>query len=125
MVYKGEKGQNAAMDECKDLNAQLPLPKNKGELDEFRKITGTKRVWIGIRDFAESGVKSKWTDVNGNFIESAYVNLRVINLVFYLYFFGISDSAQSGQQIRTAVSCNQAEKELLLSGNRKMVWCLI
>ena len=77
MVYKGEKGQNAAMDECKDLNAQLPLPKNKNEADEFRKITGTDFFWIGIRDLTKSGDPSKWKDVEGNTIGNAYINLRV------------------------------------------------
>ena len=77
MVYKGKKGQNEAMDECKTLNAQLPLPKNKNEADEFRKITGTDFFWIGIRDLTKSGDPSKWKDVEGNTIGNAYINLRV------------------------------------------------
>ena len=79
MVYMGKKGQNAAMDECKNLNAQLPLPKSKGELDEFIKIVGKDRIWIGIRDLTKSGVKANWKDVEGNTIGNAYVNLRVTN----------------------------------------------
>ena len=74
MVYKGKKGQNTAMDECKRLNAKLPLPKSEGEADEFRKITGTDSTWIGIRDLYKSGDKSKWKDVEGNPIGNAYVN---------------------------------------------------
>ena len=77
MIYKGRKGQNEAMDECKTLNAQLPLPKSKGELDKFRINTGTGNVWIGIRDLTQSGFKANWTDVDGNLIGNAYVNLRV------------------------------------------------
>ena len=85
MVYKGKKGQNEAMDECKTLNAQLPLPKSKSEADEFIKtmgLTANDYVWIGIRDLTKSGDQSQWKDVEGNFIGSRYVNLRVIN--YYL-----------------------------------------
>ena len=77
MVYMGKKGQNAAIDECKGLNAKLPLPKSKEEADELRKITGSNYTWIGIRDFTKSGDQSKWKDVEGNSIGSAYINLRV------------------------------------------------
>ena len=90
MVYMGRKSQNLAMYECKMLNATLPLPKSKGEADEFRKITGTNPgnstwtdyVWMGIRDTTKSSDKSKWKDVEGNQVGNAYVNLRVINLSF-------------------------------------------
>ena len=82
MVYMGRKGQNEAMDECKMLNAQLPLPKSKGEAYMFRSITHTRKipgrhVWIGIRDLTKSADKSKWKDVEGNLVGNAYVNLRV------------------------------------------------
>ena len=77
MVYMGKKGQNAAMDQCKNLNAKLPLPKSKGELDEFRKTIGNDNTWIGIRDLTKGGVKANWKDVEGNLIGNAYVNLRV------------------------------------------------
>ena len=87
MVYKGKKGQTEAMDECKTLNAQLPLPKSKKEADDFRKITGDTWVWMGIRDLTKSGDKSKWKDAEGNFIGSRYVNLRVIILFLCCFFF--------------------------------------
>ena len=88
MVDKGIKGQNEAMEECKTLNAQLPLPKSKGEADELIKVTGncnawTCNAWIGIRDLTKSGIQSKWKDVEGNLIGDAYVNVRVINFSFY------------------------------------------
>ena len=87
MVYMGRKSQNLAMHECKMLNATLPLPKNKGEADEFRKITGTNsgnstwtdNVWMGIRDLTKSKDKTKWKDVEGNPLGNSYVNLRVTN----------------------------------------------
>ena len=50
MIFKGIRGQNEAMDECEALNARLPLPKNKGEAERFRSVTGKEHVWIGIRD---------------------------------------------------------------------------
>ena len=62
MVNKGKKGQNEAIDECKKLNAQLPLPKSKNEADKFREVTGTDYVWIGIRDLTKSG-----DELNGTF----------------------------------------------------------
>ena len=81
MVYMGKNEHNAAMDKCKMLNAQLPLPKSKGEADEFRKITGSitgsGNTWIGIKDSNFSG-KANWTDVEGIPIGNRYVNLRVI-----------------------------------------------
>ena len=78
MVNKGKKGQNEAIDECKKLNAQLPLPKSKNEADKLREVTGTDDVWIGIRDLTKSGDESKWKDAEENFIGNRYVNLRVI-----------------------------------------------
>ena len=83
MVYKGEKGQNTAMDVCTGLNAKLPLPKSQGELDKFRLVTSTKSegliqknhdsTWIGIRDLTRGKVKENWKDVEGNPVGSAYV----------------------------------------------------
>ena len=74
------------MDECKALDAQLPLPKSKGEADAFRKITGTDNTWMGIRDLTKSKTQSQWKDAEGNPINSAYVNLRVMKLVFNFRF---------------------------------------
>ena len=87
MVFKGYKGQNAAMDECKKLNAQLPLPKSEGEGFHFRKITGKDKTWIGIRDMSKGGIKENWKDVEGNPIGSAYVNLRVNNFFRFLFCY--------------------------------------
>ena len=77
MVNKGKKGQNEAIDECKKLNAQLPLPKSKNEADKFREVTGTDYVWIGIKDLTKSGIHSEWKDAGDYLIGSRYVNLRV------------------------------------------------
>ena len=108
MVFKGFKGQNAAMLECKTLNANLPLPKSEGEANEFRKITRIFPTWIGIRDLTKSGVKLKWKDVEGNPVGYAYVNLRVINLIFIVNTV-VFDYDQSGNLE------NQADMEQLLT----------
>ena len=87
MVFKGYKGQNAAMDECKQLNAQLPLPKSEGEGFYFRQITGNDKTWIGIRDMTKGGIKENWKDVKENPIGTAYVNLRVNEFIFRFLFY--------------------------------------
>ena len=84
MVHKkGEYDQSKAMDLCKNLNSQLPLPKNAEEETEIRKIAGYD-FWIGIRDLTRSGVKRNWKTADGKNIENAYVNLRVA--IFTLVF---------------------------------------
>ena len=77
MVNYGEKKQDEAIDFCKKMNAGLPLPKNKGEVDKYLKITGSEYVWIGITDSTQSGNVSAWKDLDGNPIGSHYVNVRV------------------------------------------------
>ena len=81
MINAGSKKQNEAMDYCKNINAKLPLPKSKAEFDEFKKIM-VGQVWIGIKDLTRGGVKANWKDAEGNPIGNAYVNLRVINVIF-------------------------------------------
>ena len=87
MAKYGQKKQNAAINFCKKMNAGLPLPKSKGEVIEFLKITGggcctDKYTWIGLTDSTKSGYKSAWLDIEGNPVGSHYVNLRVITLKF-------------------------------------------
>ena len=86
MVYHGRKSQDGAIDFCKKLNAGLPLPKSKGELTEFLKITGFFSVWIGLTDSTNSGNKASWKDLEGNPIGNRYVNLRVNNILFSSFF---------------------------------------
>ena len=85
MVNHGKKQQGVAIDFCKKMNAGLPLPKSKGEVDEYRKITGSQSVWIGLTDSTKSGKKAAWKDIEGNLIGSRYVNLRVITFNFFLF----------------------------------------
>ena len=85
MAYKGRKGQNKAMAECRTLNATLPLPKNKGEADKLKKITGFVSFWLGIKDVTRGKVKANWKDVEGNAIGNSYVNLRVTIYTFVFF----------------------------------------
>ena len=81
MVYRGNKSQDEAINFCKKSNAGLPLPKSKGEVDEFLKITVSHishNVWIGLTDSTKSGNTAAWKDLDGNPIGNRYVNLRVI-----------------------------------------------
>ena len=82
MVNHGKKPQDVAIDFCKSMNAGLPLPKSKGEVDEYLKITGSQSVWIGLTDSTKSGNKAAWKDLEGNPIGNRFVNLRVNNILF-------------------------------------------
>ena len=98
MVNHGKKSQDAAIDFCKKLNAGLPLPKSKGETEEYLKITGSENVWIGLTDVTKSGNMTAWKDLEGNPIGNRYVNLRVVNLMdhkakFYVSINVITDPA--------------------------------
>ena len=79
MVDHGYKYQDDAIEFCKKMNAGLPLPKSKGEVTEYLKITGYGTVWIGLTDSTNSGKKSAWKDLEGNPIGNRYVNLRIKN----------------------------------------------
>ena len=81
MTNLGKKGQDEAIDSCKKMNAGLPLPKSKGEVDEYLKITGSGNVWMGLTDVTKSGDMAAWKDLDGNPIGNRYVNLRVIDLI--------------------------------------------
>ena len=82
MANYGKMNQDKAIGFCKLSNAGLPLPKSKGEVDEFLKITGCQNVWIGLTDSTQSGNKEAWKDLEGNPIGNRYVNLRVKNIHF-------------------------------------------
>ena len=86
MVYHGQKKQDDAIAFCKKRNAGLPLPKSKGEVDEYLKITGNNMVWIGLTDPTKSGDKSAWNDLNEDPIGTRYVNLRVTTIIFSSIF---------------------------------------
>ena len=90
MVNHGKKNQDAAIEFCKKMNAGLPLPKSKGEVDEYLKITGSENVWMGLTDVTKSGDMAAWKDLDGNPIGNRYVNLRVIDLLAYEIQFNVS-----------------------------------
>ena len=60
-VNHGNKELSEAVEFCKDLNARLPLPRNKAELDEFREISPS---WthVDARNLNKSPYKSEWVD---------------------------------------------------------------
>ena len=91
MVNHGKKNQDKAIDSCKQLKAGLPLPKSKGEADEFLKITGSESVWTGLTDLTKSGNTAAWIDIEGNPIGNHYVNLRVIKSIFVSFFCSSTD----------------------------------
>ena len=86
MTNLGKKGQDEAIDSCKKMNAGLPLPKSKGEVNEFLKFTGPHNVWIGITDVTKSGNMAAWKDLEGNPIGNRYVNLRVMTFSLFPLF---------------------------------------
>ena len=86
MVNHGTKNQDAAIEFCKKINAGLPLPKSKGELDEYLKITGQKRVWMGLTDSTQSGNMAAWKDLEGKPVGNRFVNLRVRTFNFRLIY---------------------------------------
>ena len=85
MTNLGKKGQDEAIDSCKKMNAGLPLPKSKNETAEYLKITGSQKVWIGLKDVTKSGDMAAWKDLDGNPIGNRYVNLRVSIFNFRLF----------------------------------------
>ena len=93
MVYRGNKSQDEAINFCKKSNAGLPLPKSKGELTEFLKITGSKNIWIGLTDSTKSGNTAAWKDLEGNPIGNRYVNLRVNTFISRLILCVVTDPA--------------------------------
>ena len=68
------------------MNAGLPLPKSKGEVDEYLKITGSKNVWIGLTDSTQSGNMTAWKDLEGKPIGNRFVHLRVKQFNFRFLF---------------------------------------
>ena len=90
MVNRGHKHQDEAINYCEKVNAGLPLPKSKGEVDEFLKITGSLSTWIGITDSTKSGKKAAWKDLEGNLIGSRFVNLRVKTFTFSFFILPLT-----------------------------------
>ena len=60
----GKYKHSAAVEVCKKLNARLPLPRNKQEADEFRKISSD---WTNVdaRNLKKTADGSEWVDAEG------------------------------------------------------------
>ena len=69
---------------CKAINARLPLPRNKQELDEFRKISGLF-THVDARNPNRTGNKAEWIDAEGIPLGDRPVYLKVTN-IFRLLF---------------------------------------
>ena len=64
VVDHGKKKHPNAVELCKELNARLPLPRNKQEADEFRKLSPS---WTNVdaRNPKKTSNKAKWVDAEG------------------------------------------------------------
>ena len=54
-----------AFEFCKKLNARLPLPRNKQEVDEFIKIGGKTFTNVDARNPKKTSNKTEWVDAEG------------------------------------------------------------
>ena len=63
-VDHGKRRHPEAVEWCKKLNARLPLPRTKAELDEFRKVSPS---WTHVdgRNPKKSSNKTEWIDAEG------------------------------------------------------------
>ena len=61
VVDHGNKKHSEAFEFCKKLNARLPLPKNKEEAAEFRKIS-SKWTHVDARNPKKTLNKAEWVD---------------------------------------------------------------
>ena len=64
VVDHGNKKHPDAVEHCKKLNARLPLPRNKAELDEFRKISPSYTN-VDARNPKKTANKAEWVDAEG------------------------------------------------------------
>ena len=64
VVDHGYKKHPEAFEFCRKLNARLPLPKNKQEMDEFLKISPS---WthVDARNLKKTSNKAEWVDAEG------------------------------------------------------------
>ena len=99
VVDKGNHNHSEAFDICKKLNARLPLPRNKEELDEFLKISPS---WTNVdaRNPKKTSNKAEWVDAEGKPLGSRSVYLKgqqiKKNLCFDNFSIMISDPLKSG-----------------------------
>ena len=86
VVDHGNKKHPEAVKFCKDLNARLPLPRNKQEADEFIKIGGPVYTNVDARNPKKTLNKALWVDAEGNPLLGRPVYLRGQKFKLTLYF---------------------------------------
>ena len=76
VVDHGKKKHPEAFEFCKQLNARLPLPRNKKEADEFLKISGRTYTNVDARNPKRTSNKAEWVDAEGKPLGNRPVYLR-------------------------------------------------
>ena len=86
VVDKGSHKHTEAFDICKKLNARLPLPRNKEEFYEFRKLSPS---WTNVdaRNPMKSSNKAEWVDADGEPLLYRPVYLKGHRFWFLWAFF--------------------------------------
>ena len=84
VVDHGNKKHHEAVELCKKLNARLPLPRNKAELDEFRKISPS-RTNVDARNPKLTANTALWVDAEGKLLGNRPVYLTGHNFCFYVH----------------------------------------
>ena len=86
VVNKGSDKHPQAFETCKKLNARLPLPRNKEEVDAFLKISGSKvyktsggsnSLYVDARNPKKTSNKAEWIDAEGKALGTRPVYQRV------------------------------------------------
>ena len=86
VVDKGNHAHPTAVDICKHLNARLPLPRNRNELDEFRKISPSFTN-VDARNPNKTANKAEWIDAEDKPLGSRPVYLRGHKFSISLYMY--------------------------------------
>ena len=62
VIDEGEMKHPQAVETCRKLNARLPLPRNRAEVDEFVKIGGKTWTNVDARNPKKTANKAEWVD---------------------------------------------------------------
>ena len=88
VVDHGNKKHPDAVAHCKNLNARLPLPRNKAELDEFRKISPSYTN-LDARNPKKTANKAEWVDAEGKPLGNRPVYLWGQKLLRTLSYYSV------------------------------------
>ena len=86
VVDHGNKKHPDAIKICKNLNARLPLPRNKKEAEEFIKIGGPVWTNVDARNPKKSSNIAEWVDAEGKPLGIRLVHLRGHKASNNIYF---------------------------------------